>query len=48
MGIIFDKVLEEGHFCTMYAQLCNFIKGEVKEFQDESDPALWRKLKLKR
>ena len=40
VAIIFDKALEEGHSCTMYAQLCNFIKDEVKEFQDESDPAL--------
>ena len=40
VSIIFDKALEEGHFCTMYAQLCNDIKDRMPEFQDEADPAL--------
>jgi len=40
VGIIFDKALEEGHFCKMYAELCNKIKDRIPEFQDETDPAL--------
>ena len=40
VSIIFDKALEEGHFCNMYAKLCNDIKDRMPEFQDEADPAL--------
>lgn len=39
VGIIFDKALEEGHFCEMYAMLCNAIKDKMPEFQ-EDDPVL--------
>ncbi len=34
VGIIFDKSLEESHFCNMYAKLCEYIKDRLKEFQD--------------
>lgn len=40
VGIIFDKALEEGHFCKMYAELCNYLKDQLPEFQDETDPVL--------
>jgi translation initiation factor 4G len=41
VSIIFDKALEEGLFCKMYAGLCNFIKDQMKEFH-EVDPAFPR------
>ena len=34
MSIIFDKALEEGHFCKMYAQLCRVIQDRMPDFQD--------------
>jgi len=40
VSIIFDKALEEGHFCKMYAELCNYLKDHLKEFEDDADPAL--------
>jgi len=40
VSIIFDKALEEGHFCKMYAELCNNLKDHLPEFQDDADPAL--------
>jgi len=40
VSIIFDKALEEGHFCKMYAELCNYLKDHLPEFQDDADPAL--------
>jgi len=36
VGIIFDKALEEGHFCQMYALLCNTIKDRMPEFQEDN------------
>jgi translation initiation factor 4G len=42
VSIIFDKALEEGHFCKMYAELCNCIKDQMKEFQDEVESAFPR------
>jgi hypothetical protein len=40
VSIIFDKSLEETHFCNMYARLCNKIKDMLPKFPepDESDP----------
>ena len=42
VSIIFDKALEEGLFCKLYAELCNCIKDQMKEFQDEVGPAFPR------
>ena len=36
VNIIFDKALEEGHFCKMYAQLCRVIQERMPEFEDPS------------
>ena len=41
VGIIFDKSLEEAHFCNMYARLCNDIKDKLPKFDDttiDQDP----------
>lgn len=35
VNIIFDKALEEGHFCKMYAELCSAIEGRMPTFEDE-------------
>ena len=35
VNIIFDKALEEGHFCKMYAELCSTIEGRMPTFEDE-------------
>jgi hypothetical protein len=40
VSIIFDKSLEETHFCNMYARLCNKIKDTLPKFAepDDADP----------
>ena len=40
VGIIFDKALEEGHLCTMCAQLCNEIKDRMPDFPGDACPGL--------
>jgi hypothetical protein len=37
VSIIFDKSLEEAHFCNMYARLCNKIKDQLPKFPEPED-----------
>ena len=37
VAIIFDKALEEGHFCNMYAKLCHSVKDKLPEFTSEPE-----------
>eukprot|EP00960_Hanusia_phi_P063850 765597-Hanusia_phi.AAC.2 len=49
VGIIFDKALEEGHFCQMYAGFCNEIKDKLPEFsEEEADPLPGEEVKKKK
>ena len=38
VAIIFDKALEEAHFCNMYARLCNKIKDLLPKFPEPDQP----------